>query len=116
MKQGDIVLAEFPYTDLQQSKLRPVIIISSDEINEKKEDIIVGFISSMIPDKLLNTEYILEESDRAFKETGLKKKSVFKMDKIMTVEKIIIKRFLGKANEDLLNELISKLKIVFSIN
>lgn len=67
MKHGDIVLAEFPYTDLKQSKLRPVIIVSSDELNEKKEDIIVGFISSTIPDILLNTECVLEETDSSFK-------------------------------------------------
>lgn len=73
MKHGEIVLAEFPYTDLKQNKLRPVIIMSSDELNERKEDIIVGFISSVISNKLLNTEYILEETDASFKETGLKK-------------------------------------------
>ncbi|MBI5416503.1 type II toxin-antitoxin system PemK/MazF family toxin, partial [Candidatus Poribacteria bacterium] len=68
MKRGNIVLAEFPFTDLKQEKLRPVIIISSDEINEIKEDITIGFISSSIHSKLLSSEYILVETNINFKE------------------------------------------------
>lgn len=64
---------------------------------------------------MLDSEYILEETDINFKETGLKKTSVFKMDKIMTIEKSIVKRYIGKANIDLMKMLDEKIKIALKL-
>jgi hypothetical protein len=42
---GEIVLINFPFTNLIDSKIRPVLVIS-----EKKEDVIVIGIFSKVPD------------------------------------------------------------------
>ncbi|MCB9225930.1 MAG: type II toxin-antitoxin system PemK/MazF family toxin [Chitinophagales bacterium] len=44
--QGSIVLIPYPYTDLSNTKKRPVVIISKDSIN--KENYIVSKITSVI--------------------------------------------------------------------
>lgn len=33
IKQGDIILTAFPYSDLQSKKIRPVLVISNNEFN-----------------------------------------------------------------------------------
>lgn len=42
---GEIVLINFPFTNLIDSKIRPALVIS-----EKKEDVIVIGIFSKVPD------------------------------------------------------------------
>ena len=106
MKRGDIVLVRFPFSDYSTSKLRPALIISKN--NEK--DICVAFISSVIPVELEKTDFLLTEDDDDFLQTRLKKDSVFKMNKIATLDKSIILGRLGEVSERLQNELDEKLR------
>lgn len=77
---GDIVLINFPFTNLTDSKVRPALIIT-----EKKEDIIVLGIFSKAPDAIEDSWFLLEERTNWFNQTGLKKKSIIKTEKIAVV-------------------------------
>lgn len=93
MTKGTIVLATFPFSDLTGFKRRPAVIISSSTISsstKKGDDVILAFISSKISQPIQETDFILEEDSPYFKLTGLKVRSVFKMDKIVTLEKKIL--------------------------
>ncbi len=113
MKRGAIILTKFPFTDLSSSKRRPAVIISKD-CNDK-QDVIVAFISSVIPDKLSGTDFVLDMKHKAFPATGLKKESVFKMDKLATLNKSIFSGELGNLSADVLKKLEIKLKIALDL-
>ncbi len=51
-KEGDLAILELPFTDLIGKKLRPVLILSSEELNHISADLIVAKISSsqQLPD------------------------------------------------------------------
>ncbi|MBK8553336.1 MAG: type II toxin-antitoxin system PemK/MazF family toxin [Ignavibacteria bacterium] len=51
MKTGDIVLVPFPFSELNNIKVRPAVVISTTK--DKYEDLIVSAISSVIPDSIL---------------------------------------------------------------
>lgn len=63
--------------------------------NNTKYDIIVAFISSVIPENLSKEEILISNSEQNFKSTGLIKNSVIKLDKIMTMDKKLITGELG---------------------
>ena len=109
MKRGTLVLTKFPFTDLSSSKRRPAVIIS--RVSPAKPDVIVAFISSVIPSKLSKTDFVLDVDHKNFLETGLMKKSVFKMDKIATLNKSIFSGELGYLPAELFSELESRLKV-----
>ena len=47
LSQGDIVLVNFPFSDLSDSKRRPAIVVSNAHVN-KTSDIILAAITSTI--------------------------------------------------------------------
>lgn len=91
--RGDVLLIQFPYTDLSSSKLRPAVVLSN---NSSSNDIIVAFISSVIPnDNTDETMIVLDNKSIGFAETGLKCASVFRLSKLATLEKSLAQRKIG---------------------
>ena len=93
MNKGDIVLVPFPFTDLSQTKLRPAIVLWADSIGN---DVTLCFVSSQGLDTLATGEFLLDATDSEFTSTGLKTSSKVRVTRIMTVERKLIVRRLGK--------------------
>ncbi len=87
MKRGTIVLTPFPFTDLKSKKVRPALIVSSDEL--ESDDVILAFISSIKGKEIGITDLLLKENDVGFKKTGLKVDSILKLGKLATIHKNI---------------------------
>ncbi len=45
---GDVILVPFPFTDLQQSKQRPAVIVSSPGYHAERPDLILMAITSQV--------------------------------------------------------------------
>ena len=93
MNKGDVVLVPFPFTDLSHTKLRPAIVLWADSTGD---DITLCFISSQRLDTLATGEFLLDVTDPEFASTGLKTSSKVRVTRIMTVERKLIVRRLGK--------------------
>ena len=107
LRRGDIVLVPFPFTDLSGRKVRPALIVSPNPVGE---DILVAFISSVIPPVPEPTEYVLDTTHPAFAQTGLRGTSVFKMGKMATLHRSLMLRRLGCTTPGLQNTLDIALK------
>ena len=114
MKRGTIVLTHFPFTDLTSSKRRPAVVIS--KVSDRKMDVIVAFNSSVVPDVLSDTDLLFDVSRNDFSDSGLKKKSVFKLDKIATLNKAIFSGEMGCVESETLKLIEEKLKIALDLN
>jgi len=114
MQRGTIILTLFPFTDLTSSKRRPAIVISKN--SNYKTDVIVAFISSVIPDELSETDLLFDNSRIDFNDSGLKKNSLIKLDKLATLNKTLFTGELGIVNAVTLTEINQKLKIALSLN
>jgi len=107
LRRGDVVLVPFPFTDLSTEKLRPAVIIY---VNPQKTDVIIAFISSVVSAaELSETDYPLSKDNPDFARTGLKKGSVFRMRKLLTMERSKITRRLGRVNPAIQKELNTRL-------
>ena len=96
LNRGDIVLVSFPFADLTTTKVRPAVVISNDSINTKEEDIILAFISSVVPVQTKDTDFVIKESEPYFQTTGLKREAVFRMAKIVTLSRRLVRKKLAK--------------------
>lgn len=100
LRKGDLILAPFPFTDLTAIKYRPAVILTPEPTGP---DLVVAYLSSVIPTEPLPPTYLLVSSDDPeFRDTGLKQTSIIRLDKLMTVSRSRVRRRLGRLGPSLL--------------
>src|SRR3989344_954496 len=90
MKQRDLLLVPFPFSDQSGRKVRPVVVISNDEFNENSEDLlVVGVTSNIFRDRysIILTNDDLEEG-RLVTLCCVKSENILKIDKEFVIKKI----------------------------
>jgi mRNA interferase MazF len=112
VKKGDIILAQFPYTDLSQTKLRPAIILQA---SFTRNEITICFISSQKVTQISDDEFALLDSDPEFVATGLRVSSKVRVSRIVTLNHQLTSRQLGRLGIQQMQILNAKLKQVFQI-
>ncbi len=93
LTKGDIVLTQFPFTDLSQTKLRPAVILWVDST---KNEITLCFISSKNVNNLTSEEFAILDSDEDFITTGLRISSKVRVTRIVTLNRLLVIRRLGQ--------------------
>ena len=112
-KKGDIILIPFPFTDLTTTKQRPALIVSSNQFHHQRNDIIVMAISSQIPAQMPEDEYLLSTTDQ--KASGLPKRSIIKLGKIIAINKKLTRKKLGRLPEQTVTSILDRFKVVLDI-
>jgi len=90
-KPGDVVLVGFPFTSLSATKKRPAVVISSQNYQTSRPDIILLAITSQVRQPLGFGEGLISD----WQDAGLLKPSVFK-PLIATVEQSLVIRLMGQ--------------------
>jgi mRNA interferase MazF len=62
-KRGDIILVPFPFTDLTIAKQRPGLVVSSDLLNNVRDDLLVAAITSQVPNSLAADEFMIPPTE-----------------------------------------------------
>ncbi len=98
--RGDIVVIEFPYSNLKDSKRRPVLILKVP----KGEDIIVLQITGSSYEKPV--EIVIKKED--FRQGNLKRDSHIRIDKIASSDKSLIKYRAGSLKQEKFDKIIDE--------
>ncbi len=102
LSKGDVVLVQFPFTDLSQTKLRPAIVLSvSTALNE----ITLCFVSSQNINHLTSEEFALNSSQPEFAQTGLRVSSKVRVTRMITLQHQLIQRRLGQLSSQHIQQL-----------
>lgn len=112
LRRGDVVLTQFPFTDLSGSALRPALIVSQGAIGQ---DVVLASISSVLRGSAIPTDQTVEVSHPEFKMTGLRVASVIRAHKLAVVERQIIVRRLGKIGQQLQAEVDKRIRQVLAL-
>jgi len=93
--QQEIVLLSYPFTNLEQTKVRPALVISNNRYNKKSSDCIMIPLTSVI--KKDQFSVLIHQQDLVAGK--LIKPSRIKADKIFTGSKNLIRMKIGKLNK-----------------
>lgn len=113
LSKGDIVLVQFPFTDLSETKLRPAVVLCA---SLPLHEITLCFISSQNVENLTPEEFALTISDPEFAETGLRVSSKVRVSRITTLHSVLIMRRLGKLGVDQVQILNQTLNQAFQLS
>ena len=112
IKQRDIVLIPFPYSDLSATKKRPVVILSNSNYHKDNNDMICCAITSS--KKEIHRGVLINNFD--LEEGNLKTESVIKPSKVFTVLRKIIVKKVGTLKIEKIEEVIKNLKLDIEID
>ncbi len=98
--KGDVVVLEFPFSNLTQVKKRPSLIIKVP----KGDDLIVCQITGKSYEK--SVEISIRKED--FAKGNLKVESYLRLDKIFSIEKSLIKYKIGSLKQEKFDEVINE--------
>ena len=98
--KGDVIVLEFPFSNLIQSKRRPVLVIKIP----KGDDLIVCQITGKSYEKEVEISIKKEDFDKG----NLKVESYMRLDKIFSIEKSLIKYKIGSLKQEKFEEIVNK--------
>jgi len=105
---GDIVIVNFPFSDLTSSKKRPSLILRKIA----GDDFVLCEITANSYEKTEETS--IKQTD--FAEGTLKRNSFVRFSKLFTGDYSIIEYKIGKLKEEKLNEILNKVSLFFKEN
>jgi mRNA interferase MazF len=107
MTKGKIFLIPFPYDDLSTNKLRPALCLTNPV--GARRHVILAYITSRIPNNLLETDIVLDINHPDFAVSGLRVSSTIRLHQLVTVSTVTIQRELGELSSDIQVEIAEKL-------
>lgn len=99
VEQREIVLIDYYFSDLKETKLRPAMVVSNNFLNSLSQDCLMIPLTTV----LKNVFFSIEISQQDMVSGKLKKTSRARADKIFAMKKELIITKLGKVNESTFN-------------
>ena len=110
IRQRDVVLISFPFSDLSASKKRPALVISNDGFNSRSEDVICCLITSN-PEEVPHSVFI---SNKDVESGNLEFDSKVKPYKLFTADKTLIVKVLGRLNSEKFASVVKEINKIIS--
>jgi mRNA interferase MazF len=114
MIKHKIVLVPFPFDDLSSKKVRPAVCLT-DPIGPHNH-IVLAFITSHVPDDLLESDLVINDSEVGFATTGLCVPSTLRLHRLTTVTKTLLRRELGILPPKMQSQVNDRLRQLFRLN
>jgi mRNA interferase MazF len=113
MGQGEIFLAQFPFGDVPGMRIRPVLVLTG-AIGSIPE-VLVAYISSVIPAQLLASNLLVDPMKLEFHSTHLKVVSTLRLHKLSTIHASSLVRYLGTIDSVRFTVVANKLKQLLAL-
>lgn len=102
-RAGQIVLFQFPQTDLGIGKMRPAILLA--QLPSEYDDWLVCMMSSKTKQAISGIDELVSSVDDDFDETGLKTDTVIRLTRLAVVADSIFTGMIGEIGSDRLKRL-----------
>lgn len=105
MNQQELIWVRLPFSSLEETKVRPAIVVSNNDYNKKNKDVVVCAVTSNLDDN----QYSIFIDNSNLSNGNLPLKSRARADKIIQVEKKLIIKSFAELDNKTFDELIKKI-------
>lgn len=109
VNQKELVLLQYPFSNLETKKVRPAIIVSKNEFNKKSEDCVLLPLTTVIK----NEPYSIIINQEDLSSGKLLKQSRIRADKIFTIQKNLIIAKIGNVTGDVFEKIKQEILKIF---
>jgi mRNA interferase MazF len=113
MRPGEVYLAQFPFGDFPGMKFRPILLLTG--ALGSIPEVLVAYISSVVPTQLLSSDVVLDPSKPEFRSTHLKTVSVLRLHKLATIHCSSVARYLGNVDPATSATVANKLRLLLGL-
>lgn len=105
-RAGQIVLTPFPYTDLSEAKLRPVLMLRQAS---RFDDWLVCMVSSQVHQAEAGLDEVVSPTDNDFASSGLKVPSVLRLSRLAVLDGSLLLGSIGAISDERLGKVRQRL-------
>ncbi len=109
LKQREIVLLPYLFTDLEGKKVRPALVVSNNAFNDKSDDVIMVPLTSVLKQE----PYSIIINQKDLSSGKLIKTSRIRADKIFSVEKSLAIMKIGVLSNTIFEKVKNELLKIF---
>ena len=109
VKQKEIILLPYPFSNLGGTKVRPALVVSNYQFNKKSDDCVMIPLITIIKDE----PYSVIIKQKNLSSGKLLKLSRIRADKIFSVEKNLIIMKIGKLNDNIFKKVKQEIFKIF---
>ncbi len=113
LRQWEVVLLEFPFSDSPKKKLRPVLVLSNSDFNRISNSVVVCQITSNLSSGFKEYNVFIEPGDVCLYGDAFIRPSLVKPYMIFSVSKKEVRFKVGVLSEEKANEVKEKLEKLF---
>jgi mRNA interferase MazF len=115
IKRGDIVMCDFPYSDLSGSKVRPALVVMDDAYQKLNHTILAIISSSRTRFVGDPSQLVIDSSHSDWTMSGLRIPSVIQCEFLASIHKSLISSKLGELSDATLLKINGCLKSALGI-
>lgn len=108
-----IVLVNYPFDESDESKVRPALCLN-DPVGTYSH-VIIGYFTSQVPDTLEASDICVDPLRSMWNGTNLKKVSVLRLQRLFTVDALLMRNTLGVWPASQCAEVVDKLRLLFDL-
>jgi mRNA-degrading endonuclease toxin of MazEF toxin-antitoxin module len=106
LDRSDLVIVPFPFTEGIAGKPRPALVLTGSAYNSRRQDVIIAYVTSQP-----QTDPFAVSVDDSDMENGrLMAPSWIRVDRIHTIERTLVSRYIGRLSPRKMNEVRSVLR------
>lgn len=109
LNQKELVLLPYPFSNLEELKLRPALVVSSNYYNKNSSDCVLVPLTSVIKDE----PYSIIIGSKDLRAGKLLKQSRIRADKLFNIERKMIKMKIGILNDFVFDKVKSEILSLF---
>ncbi len=115
MKRGDVILCRFPHASTAPFKIRPALVVQSDDYNRKITNLLVAAITSNLVNAADPAHCLIDISTLGGQQSGLDRNSVVSCINLVTLPPRSVDRRIGELSEAAMQHIDACLKAALGL-